>query len=861
MTMVHPTGTALTAYQRDIWIPAAFAPDSPQFNCVVHERLEGAVDLDVLQACVERAFRRADSLRMRLDDEQGTPYQWVSQLALDVARVDLSGEPNPAAACAAWVQRSMERPFTLRGAALAEAALVLESPEIVHLCVKAHHIVADAWACNELSLQIFDDYARAIRGQQPLPVDNAPSYLAFTAEERGYRKSAQYGSDREFYRTALADAVPALFPRKATGSRGGARHTLLLEGDLMECIRAAGLPKFSYLVTLLGGYLAHVLHTEEIILGVPLMNRTDADRVTIGQFANPLPLRIRPLDGRTVREVVTDVQRDIRLLQRHTRLSLGDILRELPTAAGPRQLFDVTLSQMRFARPAAIPGIHRETTMRSPVHDQEALNIYLSDFDDVADVHADLVHALDVFDEDFPIAAAAGQLKTMIISALDLVDEPLRAVPLLTPAQRAVLVDCGRGPDVPLASEATLHGLFETQAQRHPERTAVVDAATGASLTYAELDTRANRLARALRAQGVGPDDRVAVLLERGPDLLVALLGVLKAGGAYVPVDPGYPAERIRFMLADSQSKIVLVNSAAVKMGAAGIPVRELAELVNTQPSGAAVEPLATSRDLAYVIYTSGSTGKPKGAMIEHRSVVNRLAWMQRAYPLGPDDTLVQKTPASFDVSVWELFWWAVEGARLALLPVGGEKDPKEILRVIRDQQVNVIHFVPSMLGPFLDLLQDSPSLVEDTRSLRYVFASGEALPAARVEQFNRVLRGSATPRLVNLYGPTEATVDVSFYDCPAEENVGRVPIGRPVDNTQLYVLDAHHQPQPAGAPASCTSGECRSPAAIWGGQNSPASGSSMTPSPREGACTAPATSHDGSPTAISNSSGAWTPR
>ncbi|MGK5628543.1 amino acid adenylation domain-containing protein [Streptomyces sp. URMC 123] len=841
----------LTAYQRDIWAAASLLADAPQFNCVLHERLEGTVDHDLLAASVERALLRGDAFRLRFDEEDGTPWQWVSESAPEVRRVDLTSAADPAAACAQWLEEELRRPVPLRDSAMVEPTLLVESPTVVHLHVKAHHLVLDGWTVNELGHQIFEDYARALRGEDPLPVEGAPAYRDFVAEEAAYRASAAHESDRAAVREALLGATPTLFQRKApSGARRTARYTFTLDGGLMERVRAAGHSPFAYVATLFGGYLARVHRSDDVLIGVPLLNRAHWREGVMGQFANMLPLRVAAGDERPLAEAVADTRSAVRLLQRHQRLALGDALRDLARAGGagaPRQLFDVTLSYMRHARPEPLPGVERRTAMFAPAHDQDVLSVHICDFDDAPDLRVELMYAEDVFDEDFPIASLAGHLTTLIEKGLESGDRPLSAVPVLTEAERADLTrGRARGPVVPYADRATVHGLFEAQAARRPQQTALVDGATGQSLSYAELDARANRVARALRAEGVGPDDRVAVLMERGPALLVALLGVLKAGGAYVPVDPGYPAERIRFLLSDSRAKVVLVDDAlpqglttgpaaegagpaaeapATATGAAeaggatgaGAPaiaaaVRPLSDLLAAQPSGAPLEPLATSRDLAYVIYTSGSTGRPKGVMVEHHSVVNRLAWMQRAYPIAEGDTLLQKTPVSFDVSVWELFWWAVEGARLALLPPGGEKDPEVILRTIQERQVGVVHFVPSMLGPFLDLLEDSPELVAATRSLRTVFCSGEALPPARVEQFNRLLGGgpAPAPRLVNLYGPTEATVDVSYHDCPdgSAGPVRRVPIGRPIDNTQLYVLGAHDEPQPVGVPGElCVGG------------------------------------------------------
>ncbi|MFE0380356.1 AMP-binding protein, partial [Streptomyces inhibens] len=579
---------------------------------------------------------------------------------------------------------------------------------------------------------------------------------------------------------------------------GGAAHP--------DRVRAAGFSPFAYIAAMFSTWLTRLHRSEEVVLGVPFLNRPEGHHKDIlGQFANTLPLRVAAHGGRTVRELVAETQDATRALRRHERLSLGDILRELPTRAeGPRRLFDVTVSYLHWPRPAPIPGVERQTAMMAPSHEQDALGVVVSAFDDTADIHVDLDYALDVFGEDLPITSVACHLRSLLELGVDMLDRPASAVPMLEPAEHKDLTTVrSHGPKVPYADEATLHGLFEEQAARRPHQTAVVGA-TGETLTYAELDDRANQVARALRDEGVGPDDRVAVMMERGPQLLVALLGTLKAGGAYVPVDRGYPAERVRFLLEDSRAKVVIVDGDGPAGGLPeGARVRHVEQLL--RGSGAPLCPLAGSRDLAYVIYTSGSTGRPKGVMVEHHSVVNRLAWMQRRYPLGDGDVLLQKTPVSFDVSVWELFWWAVEGTAVALLPPGGQQDPRVILRTIREQRVSVVHFVPSMLGPFLDLLQELPEAREGLRSLRYVFCSGEALPPARVEQFNSIfgvsgISGAECPvRLVNLYGPTEATVDVSYYDCPGDpaRSVARVPMGRALVNTRLCVLGPRALPQP----------------------------------------------------------------
>jgi D-alanine--poly(phosphoribitol) ligase subunit 1 len=321
--------------------------------------------------------------------------------------------------------------------------------------------------------------------------------------------------------------------------------------------------------------------------------------------------------------------------------------------------------------------------------------------------------------------------------------------------------------------------LIEAQVAAHPEATAVVCG--DESLTYAELNARANRLAHRLRAEGVGPGSIVALMLERSFAMIVGILGIVKAGGAYLPVPPDHPAERIRYMLDDGGVRVLLVHHrTAARFDFSGRTI-DLDDPLSGESTNPAL--LNGPDDLVYVIYTSGSTGKPKGVMIEHRALVNRLHWMQSAYPVGPGDVILQKTPYSFDVSVWELFWWALEGATLAFLVPGGERNPLAIVEAVRKHRVSVMHFVPSMLNVFLESLDAKKS--QALGSLRQVFASGEALTASHVRKFNALLPA----RLTNLYGPTEATVDVTYFDCPREGDFDVIPIGRPIDNIRLYVI------------------------------------------------------------------------
>ena len=350
--------------------------------------------------------------------------------------------------------------------------------------------------------------------------------------------------------------------------------------------------------------------------------------------------------------------------------------------------------------------------------------------------------------------------------------------------------------ETPFPDDVTLPQLIDAQLGAHSARTAVIcdhDPTLGVpSLTYAQLNDRVNQLAHVLRAEGIGPGHVVALLVDRSFAMIVGILGILKAGGAYLPIAPDNPPDRIAYLLKDGGVTVLLVRRKTASRVAFAGRIIDLDDPDVYRGSTANPTIVNTPQDLAYVIYTSGSTGKPKGVMIEHRSLVNRLDWMQQVYPIDHRDVILQKTPYYFDVSVWELFWWVLGGggATLCFLAPGGERNPPAIVETIDKHHVSIMHFVPSMLNVFLEYLDGKPAVVS-TRlaSVRRVFASGEALTPSHVRKFNDVWGSKTGTRLTNLYGPTEGTVDVSYFDCPSHNDFDIIPIGRPIHNIKLSII------------------------------------------------------------------------
>jgi amino acid adenylation domain-containing protein len=519
------------------------------------------------------------------------------------------------------------------------------------------------------------------------------------------------------------------------------------------------------LVALLGRYTGD----EEIVLGAP----------TLGCPTNPVLVLGCSAAG-TFRDVLTRLREEVRSAVRHQDYPVLRLADELGLAAGAAEnpYYDVALR---------VAGLHDEGFAHVPVR-------MLFTVTETAGAGM-VVHVR--YDATRFAAASVRCITAHYVRLLELAtaepDRPLVDLELATGEDDRV-IRASNATAREFDTAATVHGLFERQAAATPDAPALLTADT--TVTFAELDARANRLARTLRGCGVRLDQPVAVLAERSVEMVVAILAVLKAGGAYLPIDPGYPEARIKHLLADSGARLVVAKARFAELAGA-VHTVDVDDERSYAPDASRLESAASAGDLAYVIYTSGSTGQPKGVMVEHRSVVNRLAWMQREYPIGPGEVILQKTSISFDVSVWELFWWAFTGAALALLRPGGEKDPAAIVDTVERHAVTTMHFVPSMLGLFLGHV-DRFGTAGRLRGLRRVFTSGEALTPGHAGRFAELVPGV---KLVNLYGPTEATVDVTHQPSAGADELARVPIGRPIDNIRMHVLDAQRRPLPVGVP------------------------------------------------------------
>ncbi|MER5975222.1 amino acid adenylation domain-containing protein [Streptomyces sp. NPDC001857] len=804
----------LSPLQEGLFFHAAYdATGTDAYTGQIVLTLDGVLDTGALRQACGALLERHDALRAAFTDRGlDRPVQVVAgDVEVPWAAVDLTAHPAEERE-AVWERLLADdraRRFALERPPLVRFTLVRTGEDRHRLLMTNHHILWDGWSSAVLLRELLTGYADlADTASRPVP-----AHRTATAAAVPYREHLAWlaDQDREAATAAWRDALAGLDEPTLLGSADPNKLGALPERTTVELspeatarltrrARSAGITLNSVVQGCWAILLARLTARDDVVFGGTVSGRTApvaGIESMVGLLINTLPVRFRVRDGESLLAALARFQDEQAPLMDHQHLGLADIQR----AAGLGTLFDTAvvvenypldLAEMRDlagdVRLADVDGSDAtHYTVNLIVLPGERLRLHLDHRPDVLDARAALSVAEGL---QRLLTAVAEEAETTTVGEVDVVS-----------AEQHRLVAEWNDTAVPVPA-TTLVELFERQTARTPDALATVFG--DERLTYAELDARAEALAAGLRARGARPEEIVAVALNRSSGLVVALLAVLKSGAAYLPVDPSLPAERIAFMLSDAAPVLVLTTSDA----AAGLPAdtsaprllldaghagtADPAPAAPEAPSGAADGP---GRPLpghpAYVIYTSGSTGRPKAVVVEHSAIVNRLLWMQDRYGLGPDDRVLQKTPFGFDVSVWEFFWPLLTGAALVVAEPGGHKDPAYLARVIQQESVTTAHFVPSMLAAFV-----AEPAAAGCRSLRRVVCSGEALPE---ELKNRFLDVLDVP-LHNLYGPTEAAVDVTHWDCRRSDE-GPVPIGRPIWNTALYVLDPAGRPVPVGFP------------------------------------------------------------
>jgi amino acid adenylation domain-containing protein len=787
---------ALTPVQEGIFFHYLNEPDSDSYFVQLYLELSGDID----RACFEHAWNSVVQRREMLR----TLFRWEklkrpTQVILKEHRLEPRYyETGPG--------RSLE---DIKAADRGEAFNLAGVPFRVTLCqlgkkrygmlVSSHHILYDGWSSGILLNDFFTAYSGLKKGGlapgDSLDLPPLTGFKEFVKWVEDWTAASEQEA-ASFWKTYLQGIDErSEIPVKTKFERGDKQVSPPLSVSLdkgpLEAFASRDKVTLASLIYTAWGLLSQRYSSSgDVVLGTTVSGRPAALRGIenmVGLFINTLPLRVKIKKGETPRQLVKRINREQQERDKFEHTPPVDINRysgagsELFDAIVVVENYPLELDRRAIKESCGITPLHG-SIVEQPHYD---LTVTVSSFEFDNDIKIDFNFNAGVFQP-----AAIQRLSRHFIRLLGQIvqhpETPVLQLEILSPEEkRQLLVDFnGTAADYPY--EETIHGLFDRQARRSGDRAALVFM--DHTVTYRELNRRAGCLAANLRKQGVFLDDIVGIKMERSIEMIAGILGILKAGAAYMPIDPDYPRERIDYMLKDSSARLLLAKESAAF---SRHPVPGMIPLPGGVPEG-------RGGSLAYVIYTSGSTGKPKGVLVEHRSVVNLLTALQRAYPLLESGVYLLKTSYLFDVSVTELFGWCLAGGRLAILDPGGHKDPGKLIAALRRHCVTHINFVPSMFSAFVEYLKQYGIGVPGT--LEYIFLAGEALPPELVRQFRRLHPGAAIA-LENLYGPTEAAVYAAGYSLSQWDGAGGVPIGSPLPNVRLHILDPHHRLQPIGVP------------------------------------------------------------
>ena len=807
----------LTESQRGLWVLGQTDVDALRtYNESMTLDLRGRLEVERLHRVLGQTVNRHEALRAVISGD-GESQRIFPEVSVEMPVLDLSGQtPDEGPARLKEALETFERgEFDFATAPLIRAKLIKIAPEHHVLALTFHHLLGNGpsyWVFLEDLAAAY--HAECTGGEAKLEASmQLGEYVRWRAEET----ARQSEDDERFWTEQFRGGAPVLElpldrPRPSIRSHRGGRQRLRLPKELTAALRkTAASRRGSLFMVLLSAFevLMHRLSgQDDLVVGTSFEG--EARSLPGGErlFANTtnvLPLRSRAGGETRFSELLAATKERVFEANEHQNYFFGRLLKKLGLAHDPSRpaVFSVFFNYESGKFELELgDGLHvtlrtEDVPYRSP-RDTAMFELYLNVAEQDGELLCECDHSSDLFDG-ATVQHWLGHYRTLLEAVAADADAPVWRQPLMDAGEhgRVVREWNATAVDYPLDG-LTLHGAIEAQTRRTPDATALIFE--GAQVSYGELDRRAHQLANFLRGQGVGTETLIGICVERSVEMVVGLLGILKAGAAYVPMDPDYPAERLAFMLADANAPVLLTQERVRGSLTAGSGVRvvcldkDWSAIARESETAPAVE--AGPENLAYVIYTSGSTGKPKGAMNTHRGICNRLFWMQDAYRLDASDRVMQKTPFSFDVSVWEFFWPLMTGAALVIARPRGHQDSQYLARLIAEQAVTTIHFVPPMLAVFLE----ERGLAQTCRSLRQVVCSGEVLPFEMQERFFEVFTDERV-KLHNLYGPTEAAVDVTFWECQRDGVDQVVPIGRPIANTQIYLLDPRGQPVPVGVP------------------------------------------------------------
>lgn len=777
----------LSPAQTRLLLTHQFDSQSLAYNMPSVYKFKGQLNKVLLQETVIRLVRKHEALRTTFRTVENLPVQIVNR-NFDFGLETYDDEPTIDAALTKFI-----RPFDLQKDVMIRIGVW--NGDENYLLVDVHHIVTDAISHGLLIGDFWSMY-NGKEGNDQVQL----SYKDYAEWHYGQVDKVPYLRKKSFWTNEFEGEIPLLdlpqdFSRPEIKSFEGHTITERITGktydDIVALRQEASVTSYMLFLSAYGILLSKLSGQGEIVIGTPSAGRNTAETHNmVGIFINMLPLKLRISSSTSFRDLLGQVKEKVLAVLENQNFPYEEMVDAInpPRDASRNPLFDAMFSldvgSNDTSGSSELDLTPYDTENNISKFDlsllvDEVPEAFLVNFEYASGLFQQV--SIEKYISYFHnILATVTEDASVTIGAIDLVSKD-ELEHIQTFNQTSFEFD----------RDQTVIDLFRVNSLNDPDKVAIRDG--GRSITYKEFNDRTDFLAHLLIERDIQINDIVAVHMDRSLDFMLSVFAIMKAGAAYLPIPPSIPSKRIDYMLEDSEVTLVLTNEHEL----AGYQNLNINTVHYEDQEGPGDTGKLSPDNYAYVIYTSGSTGNPKGVIINQASLMNRINWMQTKYPLDDGDTVLQKTPLIFDVSVWELFWWSISGATLSILPEGDEKDPYQLINHIAENNITTLHFVPPMMRLLLELLdQDNLSKLQ---SMRRVFASGEALLPQDVNTFNRLLLKENGTQLINLYGPTEATIDVTYFECNHQEVHDKIPIGKPIHNTEIYILDYNKRQQPIG--------------------------------------------------------------
>ncbi|MFP7692758.1 non-ribosomal peptide synthetase DhbF [Bacillus subtilis] len=785
---------SLTGAQTGIWFAQQLDPDNPIYNTAEYIEINGPINIALFEEALRHVIKEAESLHVRFGENMDGPWQMINPSPdVQLHVIDVSSEPDPEKTALNWMKADLAKPVDLGYDPLFNEALFIAGPDRFFWYQRIHHIAIDGFGFSLIAQRVASTYTALIKGQTAKG-RSFGSLQAILEEDTDYRGSEQYEKDRQFWLDRFADApeVVSLADRAPRTSNSFLRHTAYLPPSdvnaLKEAARYFSGSWHEVMIAVSAVYVHRMTGSEDVVLGLPMMGRIGSVSLNVpAMVMNLLPLRLTVSSSMSFSELIQQISREIRSIRRHHKYRHEELRRDLKLIGENHRLFGPQINLMPFDYGLDFAGA-RGTTHNLSAGPVDDLSINVYDRTDGSGLRIDVDANPEVYSES-DIKLHQQRILQLLQTASAGEDMLIGQMELLLPEEKEKVIfkwnETAKSEKL-----VSLQDMFEKQAVLTPERIALM--CDDIQVNYRKLNEEANRLARLLIEKGIGSEQFVALALPRSPEMVASMLGVLKTGAAYLPLDPEFPADRISYMLEDAKPSCIITTEEIAASLPDDLAVPELVlDQAVTQEIIKRYSPenpdVSVSLDHpAYIIYTSGSTGRPKGVVVTQKSLSNFLLSMQEAFSLGEEDRLLAVTTVAFDISALELYLPLISGAQIVIAKKETIREPQTLAQMIENFDINIMQATPTLWHA---LVTSEP---EKLRGLR-VLVGGEALPSGLLQALQD-LHCSVT----NLYGPTETTIwsAAAFLE---EGLQGVPPIGKPIWNTQVYVLDNGLQPVPPG--------------------------------------------------------------